>query len=225
MWQLVLALAIRDELLQKKQTVVPPLSGGADSQGSNVSQQVNQESVQIKNRRNQELVVQMHYYDPCMTVQEGKLLEQMGVEIISTNERGKRLVPDDCTTRTLFFMPHCPMTLYTNVLHMNWERLDQIVIFGNNLTDYANRLEAEPTQGVHLLQILLPYLEEHAVTITKEDLFEMPGYFEQAFNDSCVSLFKRNKIIPVSTTTTPGEMCKWPDRPCLDDDEETGEVL
>jgi SRR1 len=224
MWQLVCALAIRDELLQKQRVVaLPLLSGGVDdSQGSNnVSQQVNPQSVQITNRMNPKLVVPMYYYDPCMTVQEGQLLEQMGVELFPTNERGKRL----CTTRTLFFMPHCPMALYTNVLHTNWERLDQLVIFGNNLTDYANRLEAEPTQAVHLLQVLLPFLEQHAMTIAKEDLFEMPGYFEKAFNDSCVSHFKRNNSIPVSTTTNPGEIGKWPDRPCLDDNEETGEVL
>ena len=48
-------------------------------------------------------------------------------ETSETTEAGEsREIP--CT---LFFMPHCPLQLYSNVLFANWSHLDAIIILGN----------------------------------------------------------------------------------------------
>ena len=182
MWQLAAALLIRDVLEQQW------------SDGTN-----EQDSSRISN-------IDVYYYDPCMTEDEGKVLKIVQIATIPNNERGKRTVDES----TFFYMPHCPMNLYTNVLSSNWEHLvDRVAIFGNNLSSYANRLEEKPSPGVNLLNILLPYLQQHVVAMTKSDIRDMPGYFENAFNDSCITFFH--------TKTDVGE---FPDRPSVEEDEE-----
>lgn len=155
------------------------------------------------------LKVPMHYFDPCMSTQEAELLVAKDVLIISENEKGKRIVD----APTFFFMPHCPMMLYTNVLHTNWEHLEHVIILGNSLSTYANRLES--SSGVKLLQVLQPHWGEQALPMSKEDLADMPGYFEKGFNDSVLISFEKKK-----------DDLSWPEPPELnDDDEASDEVL
>jgi hypothetical protein len=47
----------------------------------------------------------------------------------SGGDRGT--VNDGDNPRYLFFMPHCPHSLYCNVLWTHWEKLDSIIIIGN----------------------------------------------------------------------------------------------
>lgn len=77
-------------------------------------------------------------YDPAHTPAEicaGKLL---GVEALAINEQGKRAV--QCPT--LFYMPHCCLELYNNMLWANWgpASLKRIAFIGNNLSSYAEAL-------------------------------------------------------------------------------------
>lgn len=75
--------------------------------------------------------ITIHYFEPLMTPLEQMILEQQfhNVHIISNNERGKRHV----TKPTLFYMPHCPMRLYNNVLWANWHH-----IFPSSVTNHDN---------------------------------------------------------------------------------------
>ena len=60
-------------------------------------------------------------------------LERLGVAQILVNEEGKRTV--DKTT--VFFMPHCPMQLYNNVIWANWSlNLSNVIVVGNSFTLY-----------------------------------------------------------------------------------------
>ena len=129
--------------------------------------------------------VVVHYYEPFMTELEKEFLESKSIKIIADNEKGKRLAKDP----TFFFMPHCPMSLYSNLLFTNCGRLDNVVIFGNSLSDYANRLYKNC--HTELLRSLEPQFEEQRMAITKEETVELPGAFEQAFNDSSVIRFGR----------------------------------
>ncbi|CAG8590354.1 2186_t:CDS:2 [Paraglomus brasilianum] len=49
-------------------------------------------------------------------------------------QRGQRVISQP----TLFFMPHCPLSLYDNVLSANWEkhRLEQLIMIGNRFDFY-----------------------------------------------------------------------------------------
>lgn len=72
----------------------------------------------------------------------------LGWEVLEADERGKRPVllpdpPQSATTpppppppssrRVLFYMPHCPQRLYSNVLWANWtpQALARLLILGN----------------------------------------------------------------------------------------------
>lgn len=155
--------------------------------------------------------IEMLYFDPCMTQNEAIILERNSIHVIPNNERGKRHV--GIMDSTLFYMPHCPMSLYTNVLHTNWDNLERVVIFGNSPSAYANRLEVN--SNVKFLQLLEPHWEEESVSMTKEDIVTMTGYFEQAFNDSSITLVPKKR-----------EGTKWPERPPkIDNDDDGGETI
>lgn len=82
------------------------------------------------------------YYEPCILPLEKKLLEQVfHVHVLRGNDAGKLKVQDmrkqwysiasppahsstrndRNRTHTLFYMPHCPMRLYCNILWAHWE--------------------------------------------------------------------------------------------------------
>eukprot|EP01027_Heterolobosea_sp_BB2_P013182 GEZU01019038.1.p1 GENE.GEZU01019038.1~~GEZU01019038.1.p1 ORF type:complete len:226 (-),score=73.75 GEZU01019038.1:728-1405(-) len=68
------------------------------------------------------------------------------MQIIPENEECKRRV----TRRTLFYMPHCSLRMYENVLRANWgdnvtER--KVIIFGNSFQSYALRLARTGTSS------------------------------------------------------------------------------
>jgi hypothetical protein len=153
----------------------------------------------------EEQSISVLYFDPCMSQLEAIFLERHGIQIIAENERGKRKT----TNTTLFFMPHCPMMLYSNVIFTNWERISDVIIFGNLLSTYTNRL-GKAKASVKLLRLLEPHWEEVVLPINKQDIDDRPAYFEQAFNDSSLTHFSTNQ-----------GCVKWPDRPedaCGDDD-------
>ena len=127
----------------------------------------------------------IHYFEPNMTNEEAIFLERNSIQIIPDNERGKRKAKG----ATFFFMPHCPLLLYSNLLHTNWENANNLIIFGNSLSAYTNRLISEETSGVELLRLLEPHWEEMVFSLGKEDISNLPAYFEQAFNDSSLTYF------------------------------------
>lgn len=118
MWQLALAFLLREHYCNDEERIRRSTKGG-------------------KNGRSGPDDVPMYYFEPRMTTKEQEYLEQKArVHVIADNERGCR--PIGSQGRTLFFMPHCPMALYSNVLYTNWNGLDRIVIFGNPLSNYLD---------------------------------------------------------------------------------------
>jgi len=126
------------------------------------------------------------FFDPCMTDDEARFLARQNVDILPQNEQGRRSIREPC----FFFMPHCPLRLYTNVLYTNWDHLDLLCIFGNSLSSYANRL-LNVNDAVELLRLLKDGWVETLIPLSKTDIAECSGYFEQAFNDSSTTFFTR----------------------------------
>lgn len=74
---------------------------------------------------------EMLFFDPVLDDVEKAILARLGCRLIEENEQGKRRccgAPRSNETPaaelrlqpTLFFMPHCPQRLYSNVLWANW---------------------------------------------------------------------------------------------------------
>ena len=76
----------------------------------------------------------MQFFDPIITAPEAEVLTTLHVEIITENEMGKRTA----VTPALFFMPHCDLPLYNNLLWANWrpECLCNVALLGNSLDFY-----------------------------------------------------------------------------------------
>lgn len=212
LWQLALAVLIREYVS------TTAIDGARDN-----------ESKTLASRS-----VTMHYFEPLMTIQESNVLQTLGVRIIEENERGKRSVNDDGDSSdnnymTLFFMPHCPMSLYTNLFHTNWDYLREVIIFGNSLNNYIDGgnanivVDPQKQQALGILEVLQPFWDVDRLQINKRDVSDTSAYFEQAFNDSSFTSFATTYKSSAATETD-----GWPKRPQLDspnDYDGGGEVL
>ncbi|CAG8565441.1 4652_t:CDS:10 [Ambispora leptoticha] len=79
----------------------------------------------------------VYIYDPILTSLDFEVLVYYGIILIEENEKAKRII----TQPTLFYMPHCPIGLYNNVIGANWQRynLTNLLLIGNRLEFYAER--------------------------------------------------------------------------------------
>jgi hypothetical protein len=148
----------------------------------------------------------LFFYDPCTTPSEALLLQsKWNIQVLGKNERGKRLVHG---VSTLFFMPHCPLGLYDNVLWANWDALDKVMLFGNSLPAYSERMIGNLPAGV---TCLLPFLTEEEIHLTKRDVEHADGNLEGAFHDCYLTWFSVDE-----KTLLPSR----PEESLHDDDEE-----
>ena len=97
--------------------------------------------------------VPLRVFDPVLGVAERALLREFGCDDIDHNEGGARragggggAADDDNVAgpTTLFFMPHCPLGLYSSVLRANWgergDGLTRLLIVGNSFASYDDRI-------------------------------------------------------------------------------------
>ncbi|CAI2173865.1 20357_t:CDS:2 [Funneliformis geosporum] len=110
-----------------------------------------------------------YVYDPVLTSIDLDILSHYEISIIDINEKAKR----EITNQTLFYMPHCPIGLYNNVIASNWEKkkLEKIILVGNRL-DFYN-------EGVPFPTIPAKYNDDHL-------LIQIPA---NIFNDLCWQWF------------------------------------
>lgn len=111
-------------------------------------------SQNISYEMQQELVSTV-YFEPFIQPMEEKVLAYFHLQVLDKNEHGKRCIDtvreesvsthsDKSKFCTLFYMPHCPMRLYSNVLWANWDEelvMDgRMVLFGNSFKAYDERI-------------------------------------------------------------------------------------
>lgn len=159
----------------------------------------------------QGLKISMYYFEPFMTSDEEVLLGHLSINVIRENERGRRVVKEP----TFFFMPHCPLGLYSNVLFENRKRLVNVVILGNSLVAYANRLQKSCHRD--FLQQLQPFWSETTIDMPKDEIQNLSGHFQQAFNDQAVTRFEDTQGLELSEALM-ADMLR-------EDDECAGEVV
>ena len=120
-WQLACALLLRECLL--------------DGRGASDTPDAEQSAA------SRDVVLPVRVFDPVLSADEHKLLQgEFYCEPILRNESGARGVSSEPNSITVFFMPHCPFSLYCNVLRANWgEDLSRVVIVGNSFSSYDER--------------------------------------------------------------------------------------
>ncbi|KAJ8699780.1 hypothetical protein PTI98_002868 [Pleurotus ostreatus] len=76
-------------------------------------------------------------YDPVFTEADKELFVAYKFDVLSENRNGDYPAEGP----TLFFMPHCDLSLYENILRANWtpQRLARLVLVANNLSDYIQK--------------------------------------------------------------------------------------
>ena len=109
------------------------------------------------------VTTRMYLYEPLLSSLEYECCQALGIQLLD-NKRGKYNVQelDACVQKccdgkydgdkrddffvssntlckTLFYMPHCPYSLYANVLWSNWNNLNHILVLGNSFESYAIR--------------------------------------------------------------------------------------
>lgn len=133
--------------------------------------------------------VRVHVYDPAFCPEEVQTLRTLGLEVIETNEEGKRVIQRDRTT--LVYMPHCSRQLTNNFLYANWgDGLSDCILLANSLSrtiDDCLYRDVLITAG-YILRIR-PYVTE----IRLENSFA----YEEVFNDLNIHIFTKQDLLKV----------------------------
>lgn len=84
-------------------------------------------------------------FDPCMDSTDVHICSTLGFTVMPKNTVrifAKLMMKESlyqCKHKTLFYMPRCPLDLYTNMLTSNSNNLSQVFLLGNNLENYQDR--------------------------------------------------------------------------------------
>ncbi|XP_028762663.1 protein SENSITIVITY TO RED LIGHT REDUCED 1-like [Neltuma alba] len=83
-------------------------------------------------------VGEIEVFDPILSKTEIKVLESLDCLVLYVNEEGRRQALEP----TMFFMPHCDIGLFNNLLEANWKPnlLSNVFIFGNSLDGHLETL-------------------------------------------------------------------------------------
>ena len=155
--------------------------------------------------------ISLVYFEPFIVPIEREVLLHFDVKIIDKNEQGKRKINTDNRNSeilkdcTLFYMPHCPMRLYSNVLWANWSEeliFNRILLLGNSFKAYDDRIVSSSRKlgdKTNALFPLLPFIHEQTILLkqTSKQQNEISNNdLEKAFNDCVVISFQNDKGKP-----------------------------
>ncbi|KAI7798366.1 SRR1-like protein, partial [Triplophysa rosa] len=119
-------------------------------------------------------------YDPVFSALECNALRELGFDVLTENEEGKRAV---CQP-TLFYLMHCGKALYNNLLWKNWspQTLPKIVIIGNSFHGIQERmLQREFERDYSFLSNVIRVCEETSLFCSHR--------FLDVFNDTALIQF------------------------------------
>lgn len=141
-------------------------------------------SLAILMKRKFDWIGEIQVFDPIISLIESKVLNSLGCSVLSINEQGRRAA----LKPTLFYMPHCEVELYDNLLEANWgtDRLNRLVLFGNSFAEYEHHFSLYHNSAVahsrkHVLNAK-SFTEEFGVDNSKDD-------YSRPFNGSSWHFF------------------------------------
>ena len=126
------------------------------------------------------------FFDPFTSEVDTSVMKSMGFKNIDRNEEGKR----STNGATVYFMPHCDLWLYSNVLWANWSKtkLQDTIIVGNSFKAYnANTSftgwKIDPDENCVFRSIDL--IRETQIPVPRR----ASSSIQNAFNNTCVIHF------------------------------------
>lgn len=135
--------------------------------------------------KNEFKVKNCYVYDPKFTNAERIYLAEIGCDLISQNEEGKRrLLPG-----TFVYMPHCPKQLLNNLLWANWDKviLTSCIIFCNSI-DYT--VTSTPDRILNKHAYYVQQIFPHVI----EKYFCADFIYDDIFNDMALHTFPNEKL-------------------------------
>ncbi|CAK9212016.1 unnamed protein product [Sphagnum jensenii] len=128
-------------------------------------------------------------YDPVLSDLEFRVLTTLGCAPICHDENGSRRVH----VPTVFYMPHCEVGLYNNVLLANlepWSCLSQVLVLGNSFHKYQERWSVFPQPMSPRPDCLLELQKKHV----KEYIVDPVNFpLGSAFNDMSWHFFPHHR--------------------------------
>lgn len=129
-------------------------------------------------------------FDPVFYSTEIEILRELGCEVITANEEGKRKITPD--TVTLVYLPHCPKQLTNNFLWTNWNpELKHCIIFSNS---FSKIIESQPKRILNVsagyILNIIPYTEEFSL----DNSFR----YKDIFNDIAIHIFPQERLASLS---------------------------
>eukprot|EP01126_Amoeba_proteus_P065269 TRINITY_DN9250_c0_g1_i13.p1 TRINITY_DN9250_c0_g1~~TRINITY_DN9250_c0_g1_i13.p1 ORF type:complete len:223 (+),score=30.53 TRINITY_DN9250_c0_g1_i13:306-974(+) len=138
----------------------------------------------LRKRLNVQIV---ELYDPIFQEADLKVIQQHGFTVLEENKKGSYAV----TCKTLFFMPHCTLGLYCNLLRANWSRshLNQILIFGNSFSTYQQKRIRKESGKV--LFTILPFTKEFSIS---QSTLHVTDDLYLSFCDTSIHMFDDSEL-------------------------------
>lgn len=125
-------------------------------------------------------------YDPLMDLVDEAILKEYSISKIDKNERAYH--PIDARP-TIFWMPHCPLGLYDNLIESNFSygKLEKIMIIGNNFGSYHDRLRiADLAKKAPYVSWIFPYMDISCIKEREQWIVE--------FSDVAIHLVNLQKL-------------------------------
>ncbi|KAJ1668051.1 hypothetical protein IW140_000784 [Coemansia sp. RSA 1813] len=136
-------------------------------------------------------------FDPVTADVDVLTYEHLGVSMIPTNEEARR----KAARQTLFYMPHCEIFLYENLLSANWtiESLSRIMLIGNNLQRYQESHDVDmfAQRSPHIKRMLAHIVSTKFPSEKMLKLRQNP----YAFTDTCLQHFELDGTTDVDLET------------------------
>eukprot|EP01125_Pyxidicula_operculata_P006773 TRINITY_DN2324_c0_g1_i2.p1 TRINITY_DN2324_c0_g1~~TRINITY_DN2324_c0_g1_i2.p1 ORF type:complete len:210 (-),score=24.63 TRINITY_DN2324_c0_g1_i2:41-670(-) len=128
-------------------------------------------------------------FDPILTNEDVQLINSFNASIADIHVGRHR-----AHNHTIYFMPHCPEGLYSNLLLENWnvDNLGKLFIIGNALSMYE--LIGNKSKFKSLILEALPYTNELPLPSCKK------YNFANALNDQSVHVFDLEKLSRASNS-------------------------
>lgn len=123
-------------------------------------------------------------FDPVMVDEDDEIISNFKCARIASNSNGKFI----SNNITLFYMPHCPLGLYGNLLMANWKKeyLTNTIIIGNSFSNYDARRISSDNKSENSEKFLYK-----SILFLKEFNLELRGGdFGNAFNDQFLHIWK-----------------------------------